>query len=375
MRIPRALAMIGLYEALLPAPARGQAWRWQPSVTMWERNDDNLFSRAQATEQDWITGLEPRLLLSHDHQRWSLQVQYGQAAERYAAHPRLDALAARQDGWLRWESRATRSLDASLTATYLRTATAGELYRSSGIDFGRVPARRLQLTPALAQRLSGVTTLSADVTATRDEVEGTGVLDSAVAGMRLDHRLSARALLSVRGETRWYDVGAGATRSSQLLALGYRRTLGRTLELGLDAGPRISGGAASAEWLGSLRSRGQRGEWAIECGQSEAPVVGAASGVVTRRVGASVSRSAGPLSGRVALDLLQSRGGLEARAWQASAAAFLRLGDPLAIALASSWSRQRSDSPAAIPGEVSHVVTELRLVLGPGRRRENVDVR
>jgi hypothetical protein len=371
----KAFPLIALC-ALAPASARSETrWGVAPSVIFSERHDDNLFSRAEAPERDWITGLEPGLLLSGRSQRWSLEARYRQMAERYADHPQLDTASARQEASLRWESRATRTLDTTLTASYLESTTASQLYQSSGLDFGRLPARRLQLIPALTQGLSATTTLLADLTATRDEIVGASTLDSAVAGIRLDHHVSPHTRLSVRGQARWYEPGEGAGFTSQLLALGYRREIGRSLELSLDAGPSLSRGNVGAEWLGSLHSRGRRGEWAIEWAQGEAPVIGAATQVVTRRLGASVSGSARALRGRLALDLLRNRGGVEAETVQASAEANLRLAEPLAVALGTAWSRQRGGSFAANPGDIRHLVTQLRVVLEPKRKRGDVDVR
>jgi len=371
----RAFPLIALC-ALVPASARSETiWGVAPSVILSERHDDNLFSRSEAPERDFITALQPGLLLSGSTARWSLEARYSQEAERYADHPQLDTPRARQEASLRWESAATRTLDATLTASYLQTTTATQLYQSSGLDFGRLPARRLQLTPALTQGLSGTTTLLADLTATRDEIIGAATLDSAVAGIRLDHRVSHHTRLSVRGQARWYEPSEGADFTSQLLALGYRREIGRSLELSLDAGPSVSRGNVAAEWLGSLHSRGRRGEWAIEWAQGETPVIGAVTQVVTRRLGASVSGSARALRGRLALDLLRNRGGVEAETVQASAEATLRLAERLAVALATAWSRQRGGSFAANPGDIRHLVTQLRVVLEPKRRREDVDVR
>jgi hypothetical protein len=372
----KAFPLIALC-ALVPASARAETdWGVTPSVSLSQRHDDNLFSRSEAPERDWITGLQPGVLFSGRSLRWSVEASYRQTAERYAEHPQLDTASARREASLRWESSATRTLDTAFTASYLQTTTASELYPSSGLDFGRLPARRLQLTPALAQRLSGTTTLLADLTATRDEVVGVSTLDSAVAGMRLNHRVSPRAQLSVRGQARWYEPGGEAGFTSQLLAVGYRQQIGRGLELSFDAGPSLSRGDLGAEWLGSLHSRGRRAEWAIEWGQGAAPVIGAATQVVTRRLGASVSGSARALRGRLALDLLKSRGGVEAETVQASAEANLRLADPIAVALATAWSRQRGGSLAANPGDIRHLVTELRLVLQPKPRRGgDVDVR
>jgi len=375
MTITKALAMTSLSAALLPAAAEAQSWRWQPSLAFGERSDDNLFARPAAPEHDWITGLEAGLLLTRDAAGRSFHVAYRQSAERYALHPTLDALDARQEGSLRWESRVSRSLAAGLTATYLRTASAGELYRSSGIDLGRIPARRLQLSPSLVRRLSERTTMGADATLTRDSVAGSAPLDGAVTGLRLEHRASPLARVTLRVQGRWYDAGPGRTVASQLVAAGYHRRLGRALELDLDAGPRLSRGVASAEWLAALGSRGRRGAWAAEWSQGEAAVVGAASTVVTRRLGAFVSRTMGPVEARLGLDSLQNHGGLETRAWQAAADARVRLGDSLALAAAAAWSRQRDDTPARAAGEVRHLVTELRLVLRPGSRREIVDAR
>jgi hypothetical protein len=376
MRSEKALPLIALC-ALVPASARSETdWRLAPSVSLSQRSDDNLFSRPEAPQRDWITGLQPGLLLSGRSLRWSVEARYSQEAERYADHPQLDTASARQEASLRWESRTTRTLDTTFTATYLQTATASELYPSSGLDFGRLPVRRLQLTPAVAQQVTATTTLLADLTATRDEIVGASTLDSAVAGIRLDHHVSRRTQLAVRGQARWYEPGGGAGFTSQLLALGYRQEIGRGLELSFDAGPSFSRGNLAAEWLSSLHSRGRRAEWAIEWGQGQAPVIEAVTSVVTRRLGASVSGSARALSGRLALDFVRNRGGVEAEAVQASAGANLRLAEPLAVTLATAWSRQRGGSLTANRGDIRHLVTELRLVFRPRvRRGVDVDVR
>jgi hypothetical protein len=372
----RALALIAL-GALVPASARSAtSWSLTPSVTVSERRDDNLFFRVEAPEKDWIMALQPGVLFSGTSLRWSVEARYSQVAERYADHPQLDTTSARQEAFLRWQSRATHTLDTSFSASYLQSTTASLLYQSNGLDLGRLPARRLQLTPALAQRFGGTTTLLADLTATRDEIVGAATLDSAIAGIRLDHRLSPRTLFSVRGQGRWYEPGVGAAFTSQLLAVGFRREIGRGLELSFDAGPSLSRGNLDAEWLSSLHARGRHGEWAIEWGQAQTPVIGAVTPVITQRLGASVSRVTRGLRARLAVDLLRNHGGVEAETVQASGEASLRLADPLAVALATAWSRQRGGFLAASPGQIRHLVTELRLVLEPQKRKGvDVDVR
>src|SRR5258706_2681474 len=189
----RAFPLIALC-ALVPASARSEtSWNLAPSLALSQRRDDNLFSRAAAPEQDWITALQPGVLFEAGSLRWSLGAGYTQAAERYADNPSLDTMRARQEASLRWESRATRTLETTFTASYLQTTTASELYRSSGFDFGRLPARRLQLTPTLAQGLSETTTLLADLTATRDEIIGAAsTLDTALPGIRPNPPVSRR---------------------------------------------------------------------------------------------------------------------------------------------------------------------------------------
>jgi len=375
MQITKALALTSLCGSLLPGAAHAQGWRWQSALVVAERGDDNLFARPVAPERDWITGVDAGLAVAGGGPRRSWQVHYRQGAERYAAHPELDTLDARRDAGLHWQARATRTLDASVSATYLRTASAGELYRSSGVDLGRLSARRLRVTTDLVRRLSARSTLSGGLAATRDEVEGAAALGGAVLALRLDHDRSPQTRLSVRTDARWYDLAPGSRVASQLVAVGCRRRVGPAVELGLDAGPRLGRGTASAEWLASLRTRGRRGEWTIEWGQGEVAVAGVTRPVVTQRLGTSLARSVGALDGRLALDLLRNSGGLETAAWQASAEARLRLADAFAIALAGAWSRQREGSPASAPGEVRHFVTELRLSARPGRRREIADVR
>jgi hypothetical protein len=372
MRKEKALPVIALC-ALVPTNARSETdWSVAPSVALSQRSDDNLFSSSVAPERDWITGLQPELLLSGRDQRWTIEARYRQEADRYADHPQLDTVSAREEASLRWESQTTRTLDTTLTASYLQTSTANELYPSSGLDFGRLPARRLQLTPAMAQQLGHTDTLLADFTATRDDIAGAS-LDSAVAGIRVDHRVSSRTQLSIRGQARWFEPSGDAAIRSQLLAVGYRQEIGRGLELSLDAGPNLSRDGVTAEWQSALSSRGRRTEWALEFGQGESPVIGATTLVVTRRLGASLSRSARALRGRLAVDLLRNRGGIEADSLQTSAEANLRLSEPLAVTLTTAWSRQRGSSLVAVSGDIRHLVTELRLVVQPSRRR-GVDV-
>jgi hypothetical protein len=366
-----ALAMNAFVAAGLGAAG---ALELRPTLGLSVRHDDNLFARPDERTRSRSLGVEPALLLLHRRARWTVTAEAMQAAERHAEHPEIDTLNARRSVSLRAESHLTRRLEAAIHLSDFRTRAAGNLSGAPRIDFGRRAARQRQLAPSFTYAMTRTTALTADLAAVDDAVDGAPPLSSVTGGVGLDRRVSRQTGFGARYQLRRYRFGPGPADVSQRVGVLGRHVVGRSMEVAVDVGPRVSRGRIRAEWTTSarlhLRPVEIHGEWS----EGETAIVGASSPAMVRRAGLSASTAIGRAYARVAFDTLRSREASRADLRCASAEAGYRLASPIAVSGTTAWNYQRTDSIQPNPGDIRRTVTELRLVFTPGAARKETRV-
>jgi hypothetical protein len=364
--IPFLLAL----AALAPGVARAAGhWRLQPTLTLSLRHDDNPFVEPERTEAAGNLGIEPSLVLLRHSSRARVSLHVAQAAERYADHPEIDTLGARQTLALRADAHVTRRWSAGLALSQLRTAAAAELDDASPIDLGRRAARRRQLAATTTYAVSRSATFTGELTATHDAVQGAAALSGTTGVLRVDQRGVHESRLSLLYQWRRHAGGGGGSVSHRL-GCGFERPLGRAIELAAEAGPRIARGGSGVEWMLRARLHTRRSEVRGEWSDGESAVVGRIAPAIVRRAGVSCATVAGVFHGRAALDRLRSRGGMEATLLRASFEVTYRPAAPVSVVAAASRSRQQDDLRDTRRGSVRRTVLELRVVVTPTAPRK-----
>jgi hypothetical protein len=365
MRIRIAVCLVALC-ALTPARARGDSrWQVQPTLALSVLQDDNLFARPDTRDRARGIGIEPAVSLRYLRPRWGLTTAAEQTAEYYGTHPEIDTSNARRTASLRAESQVTRRLSAELGVFSFRTVAARGRETATRLDYGRHAARQWQAAPATRYAMNRTTTLTTGLTIADDAVDHLPSLASLRGTARVDRQASPESGVSIQYQIRRHRFGHGPAVASHRLALGYRRRLSRTVDFAFEGGPRMSASDVGVDWMGSARLHLRRFDLQGEWSEGETAVVGASGTTVVRRASLSCATSARALHGRAALDLLQSRGALEADLARATLEVGYRVAPALSIASVTAWSHQRGDLFVTGAGDIRRTVTELRLVVTP----------
>jgi hypothetical protein len=366
IRAVRRLALVALGAALLPAPARAQsAFDLDPSLTVMQVYDDNLFAQPEGAQSDFILRLAPRLGARYRSPSLSANAHFALEAERYREHPELSAALARQEAAVALRGAASRRVDLALAASYTRTRTPGELNLVSGLEAGRAEARRLQAIGELAVRLGARTSASFAPSFTRDELEGGLATDEMAAGLDLQRRLDGASTGRLGYRYRRF-LSLGGADDTHVLTAGWKRRLGAASELDLQAGPRLGGDGLGVEVSLGWRRRLRRGELALSYLRTQSTAVGQPGPLDVDGVAASLSHRFGR-SLRVALgpSVSHTRGpGLDALVYRAGFDVAVKLGRRLMLAGGHEFSLQRG-GPGALAGEdIFHNAASIRVVSG-----------
>jgi hypothetical protein len=292
---------------LLPDPSMAQQrFDFSASLAAAEVYDDNLFFRPEAPERDNIWRLSPRLSLGRRSPRLTLLGRYGLDAEWFRRHPSLDTPLAGQDASLEMSWAPSRRLVASTTASYVAAQAPGELNILTGLELGRVRARRLSARQSFSWQMGARTKGVIEQTFMREEVAGFPRMDTQVASLRLERRLGALDLGQVGYSARRFDSGVDLILS-QVVTLGWIREITPRDHFEIEVGPRLSEHALGAEVAASLRHRFARGEAGLSYVHTQTTVLGQTGPVTTsgvtaifrRRLFESLTLSAGPTFARV----------------------------------------------------------------------------
>ena len=130
-----------------------------PALSVSTVHDDNLFS-APSGVGDVLTYIRPSLEGRYHSPTMNLQSLISFDIQRSGGHSALNTLDARRHAMFDGRVRSTPSLLLGLAARYDRTETPGELNLDTGIMLDRQRARRVQLTPSVAYRVTPRTTIT-----------------------------------------------------------------------------------------------------------------------------------------------------------------------------------------------------------------------
>jgi hypothetical protein len=198
---------------------------------------------------------------------------------------------ARREGSLELRLDGRRGLRFSSAQSYRTTQTPAELLPTLGLDLGRFPARQISTSQTLRLPVSARTSATLGYSFVADELQGGVSGRNHEMELGLERRLAPQA--SFRLGYFWRRFRSGLQDGvSHVLVLGLDGMLGRSTQLRLLAGPRITDGELdrSPELDFLLRRTFRRGELAATYARSQLRIIGQPGVAATESAGLRIGR-------------------------------------------------------------------------------------
>ena len=251
-----------------------------------------------------------------------------------------------------------------MSAAYATTNNAGELNPATGIEVGRLEARRLNLAPSLAHRVDDVTTTTASYSF--DEIRGGTTARTTVTALAAERRLGGRETAEAAYRVRGFAFdGRGAGAAHVLTVLWSRRFRART-RLRIEAGPRLYRTRLRAELAAAAEQGLRRGEVSVRYAKTQATMFGQPLVVDVDALTAALAYSPiGSLRLSAAPAIYRSAGGgRRARVRRLDVSATWRLRRRLSITASQELGMQTGTLAGSAEGRVSRRVFTVRLMAG-----------
>ena len=275
--------------------AAPSGFRFSHSLTLMQTHDDNLFSTPTAREADDVWRLSPRLGLAYHSARLALNARYGLDAELFRLHPELTTAAAGQDATLDLAWTPSKRVTAAAGASYAEAQAPGELNGVTGLQVGRVRARRFSATGSFDWHVGPRTTASVEPAFTREEVAGGVGNELRAVSVAFERRMGPIDRGRVSYGFRRFAFADDGT-DSHVVTLGWSRDITPTAHFELEAGPRVTGHLVGAEVSAALKHRFRRGETSLAYLRTQTTVLGEPGPVTAEGMTATFSRRlVGPL--------------------------------------------------------------------------------
>jgi len=281
--------------AAIPAGAAAQGvFEATPSISASQQYDSNLFSTGTNQEADFFTRVSPAIESSYATPLWRMAGQYVLDIERFANHPALTSMDARQQGSVDLRYHSTPRIIWSGNVEFWKTQTPGELNEATGLTLTRATARRVLGHASVLRHASPLTSQILDYTQTRDQLAGRTAATTHDAVARVEHHYSARDTVRVDYRFREFLFGPTggevvSTARSQVLLLGATYMMSPRTTLSLDGGPRLSDGSVRADVLASLNYRGASNTLSLAYTRTQTTVIGLAGVAETQSVTSTLS--------------------------------------------------------------------------------------
>jgi hypothetical protein len=358
------------------AAAASSDTRVGASIFLTRVHDDNIFFSSGEAVADEFTRFSPELRLISRAPRLTAEGWLALDAERFDAHPELSTTRARETAAFDLAVLAGRRWTFGLDAAYVSTFRPGELNPLTGLEAGRLRARRLALGGTASVQIGPRGALRTGLTATRDAIDGGASTDTSSATLGFERRISPRDELDLDLAGTRFDFGDGEPVSALALTLGWERRLSPAARLALRAGPRLSEGDLDPEGTFEIGGVWKRAEASFAYARSLTTVVGRAGTVTTESVATTLTLRPAPpvsLSLSPALYRIADHGGDEATARALAAEASFRLTDWLSLTASYRGHRQEGTldgGPGGDGGRIARDIFFLGIVAAhrPGRR-------
>ena len=246
--------------AVLPATSAAQAVvELQPSVSISELYDSNVFAASAEPKSDVITRVSPAIDAGYRTSSWDLRAHYTLDAERYERTPALTKAAARQRADLDLSHDATQRLTWNANAGFTRTSTPSELLDQTGVLLPPAPATHLTARATVTRHLNPRTDGTAEYTFTDDRIDGGAGVRAQAAAVNATRRLSLRTSARIGYRAEWFRFGpqplvSTPSVTAHVIGIEWTRALTGRSSISVVAGPRLTGDQLSPEVSARLRS-------------------------------------------------------------------------------------------------------------------------
>ncbi len=229
-------------------PGVSAGWYLIPSFALTAEFDDNIFATSSNRKSDFISRFSPGLAGGYRSEPFSLLLKGGFDAEVFAEHSELNDATS---GWhvgLDAQYLPTRPLTLGLAFSYIETNTTSTLPTAVGLtpavtapatvlEFGRVRATFLTMSPSVVYQFTPVTAGMAAYTYVHDTIQGGVSTTLHTTQLRLGHQFTSldTGILGFRNTV--YENEGFPTTVDYAPTVGWIRQLTPVTRLTLEGGP------------------------------------------------------------------------------------------------------------------------------------------
>lgn len=366
------LALVLLHDVMAARPAQAQSvFQVRPLMATAQVFDSNLFFTSMDPQADFITRISPGVLSDYRSPRLALLGRYTLDVERFAEHPELSGMAARQQATITLAYHATPRVAVAADAEYSTTHTPSELNADTGLILSRAKADRAAAYTAITRHIDPATTATFDYQFTQYRVEGGGAILTHVATIGGARKVSARDTVSVDYRLHQYAVGASSPTSHEL-RVGWTRAITERSTVSIDGGPRVTNGRPAAELSASVGYRLQPGDLSVAYVRTQTTAIGLTGVADLQKISATAAwsprRTLRMQVSPIVFRTTQSES--HASVYRLSVDVARQMTHVLSInAVVNADLQHGTLSPALANGTIPHQDVMIRLVVEPARSR------
>jgi hypothetical protein len=366
-----ALVLVLLHGAMPPRAARAQGvFQLRPLMTTAQVYDSNLFFTRMDRQADFITRVSPGVLSEYRSLRLALRGRYALDIERFADHPELSGMDARQQAAIDFSYRPAPRVALAADVEYSTTHAPSELNAETGLILSRAKAERVAMHSSITRHLNPATTGSIDYLLTQDSVAGGIAILTHAATIGASRRVSSRDRVSAGYRLHQYSFGTSSPTAHEL-RLGWTRGITERSTISIDGGPRVTDGSLAPELSASIRYQFSPGDLSLAYARTQTTAIGLGL-ADTQRVSATATWSPRrSLRMQISPAFFHSaHGGLQADVYRLSVDVARRIAQGLSLDAVVNTDVQHGRFSAELANEtIPHQNVMIRLVVEPARTR------
>jgi polysaccharide export outer membrane protein len=365
------LVLVLLHQATAARAVRAQGvFQIQPLMTTAQVYDSNLFFTKTNRQADVITRVSPGVLSEYRSPLLTLGSRYTLDVERFADHPELSGMDARQHAAVAFSYRANAPLSVTGDADYSTTHSPSELNAETGLILARARAERVAAHSLITRHLAPATAGTIDYLVTQDRIEGGVAILTHAATVGATRHLSSRGTLSADYQLHQYFFGTSSP-TSHGLRFGWTRGITERSTVSIDGGPRVTDGSLTPDLSASIRYQFSLGDLSLDYARTQTTAIGV--GIAdTQRVGATATwRPRRSLRMQISPAFFHTvHDGLQADVYRLSVDVARQIAPGLSLAAVGNVYVQSGRFSAQLANEtIPHQDVMIRLVVEPARSR------
>jgi hypothetical protein len=360
-----------MFNVIAQGRARAQEmFQMHPLFSTAQEYDTNLFYTSINPQADFVTRVSPGIESTYRSPVLTMLGRYTLDVERFARHPELTTMDARQRAGTSITYRPTQRLAVVADAELLKTRTPGELNALTNITLGRAKAERVSAHSSVTRQLDLVTSGTIDYSFAADHVAGGPAIRNHGATLAIDRHRSSRETISVayRFNQFMFDTSSA---TSHALSLGWTRAITRRASVSLSGGPRVTDGAPAADVSASVRHQFKSGALSLGYARMQTTIIGLTGVTDTQSLSATAEWNARPsLQMRLSPTVFRSaQPAVHADVYQLTGSVARRIAQTLSLEVACNAYLQRGN---LYTGRATETIPRqnvlVRLVAAPAAR-------